>query len=71
MKGNRFLQYPERTPMANLQLGIEEKQELLGIFDPAARLARIADVLDVEIEKLDLDRNIRPVGRCPHRMPRC
>jgi len=44
---------------ANLQLGIEEKQELLGIFDPAARLARIADVLDVEIEKLDLDRNIQ------------
>ncbi len=44
---------------ANLQLGIEEKQELLSIFDPAARLARIADVLDVEIEKLDLDRNIQ------------
>jgi len=44
---------------ANLQLGIEEKQELLGIFDPAARLARIADVLDVEIEKLDMDRNIQ------------
>src|SRR3954469_16777872 len=44
---------------ANLQLGIEEKQELLAIFDPAARLSRIADVLDVEIEKLDLDRNIQ------------
>src|ERR1700743_1640337 len=44
---------------ANLQLGVEEKQELLSIFDPAARLARIADVLDVEIEKLDLDRNIQ------------
>ena len=41
------------------RLGIEEKQELLGIFDPAARLARIADVLDIEIEKLDLDRNIQ------------
>jgi ATP-dependent Lon protease len=44
---------------ANLQVGIEEKQELLAIFDPAARLARVADVLDVEIEKLDLDRNIQ------------
>jgi ATP-dependent Lon protease len=44
---------------ANLQIGIEEKQELLGIFDPAARLTRIADVLDVEIEKLDLDRNVQ------------
>ncbi len=47
------------TIAANLQVGIEEKQELLAIFDPAARLARIADVLDVEIEKLDLDRNIQ------------
>jgi ATP-dependent Lon protease len=47
------------TIAANLQLGIEEKQELLDIFDPAARLARIADVLDIEIEKLDLDRNIQ------------
>ena len=47
------------TIAANLQIGIEEKQELLAIFDPAARLARIADVLDVEIEKLDLDRNIQ------------
>jgi len=44
---------------SNLQLGIEEKQELLGLFDPAVRLARIADVLDVEIEKLDLDQNIQ------------
>src|SRR6201995_1095268 len=47
------------TIAANLQIGIEEKQELLGIFGPAARLARIADVLDIEIEKLDLDRNIQ------------
>jgi ATP-dependent Lon protease len=47
------------TIAANLQLGIEEKQELLAIFDPATRLSRIADVLDVEIEKLDLDRNIQ------------
>jgi ATP-dependent Lon protease len=47
------------TIAANLQVGIEEKQELLAIFDPAARLARLADVLDVEIEKLDLDRNIQ------------
>ena len=47
------------TIAANLQVGIEEKQELLAIFDPAARLARLADVLDVEIEKLDIDRNIQ------------
>jgi ATP-dependent Lon protease len=47
------------TIAANLQLGIEEKQDLLALFDPAVRLARIADVLDIEIEKLDLDRNIQ------------
>ena len=56
------------TIAANLQIGIEEKQELLGIFDPAARLARLADVLDIEIEKLDLDRNIQ--GRVKRQMER-
>ncbi|MBZ5520856.1 MAG: endopeptidase La [Acidobacteriia bacterium] len=43
----------------NLQLSIEEKQELLEIFDPAERLNRIADVLDIEIEKLNMDRTIQ------------
>ena len=40
------------TIAANLQLSIEEKQGLLEIFDPAERLSRIGDVLDIEIEKL-------------------
>ncbi len=43
----------------NLQLSIEEKQELLDIFDPIERLSRIADVLDIEIEKLNMDRTIQ------------
>ena len=43
----------------NLQLSIEEKQELLEIFDPLDRLNRIADVLDIEIEKLNMDRTIQ------------
>ncbi len=47
------------TIAANLQLEIAEKQELLDIFDPADRLARVADVLDVEIEKLNMDRTIQ------------
>ncbi|HZR32208.1 MAG TPA: endopeptidase La [Terriglobales bacterium] len=47
------------TIAANLQLSIEEKQELLEIFDPAERLNRIADVLDIEIEKLNMDRTIQ------------
>jgi len=47
------------TIAANLQLSIEEKQELLEIFDPAERLNRVADVLEVEIEKLNMDRTIQ------------
>jgi len=47
------------TIAANLQLSIEEKQELLEIFDPIERLTRIADVLDIEIEKLNMDRTIQ------------
>ena len=44
---------------ANLQLSIDEKQELLDIFDPAQRLAKIADVLDIAIEKLNMDRTVQ------------
>ncbi len=47
------------TIAANLQLTIEEKQELLEIFDPADRLNRVLDVLDIEIEKLNMDRTIQ------------
>jgi ATP-dependent Lon protease len=47
------------TIAANLQLSIEEKQELLDIFDPAERLSRVADVLDIEIEKLNMDRSVQ------------
>jgi len=47
------------TIAANLQLSIEEKQELLEIFDPGERLSRIGDVLDIEIEKLNMDRTIQ------------
>jgi ATP-dependent Lon protease len=47
------------TIAANLQLSIEEKQELLDVFDPEIRLSRIADVLDVAIEKLNIDRTVQ------------
>ena len=47
------------TIAANLQLSIEEKQELLEVFDPETRLSRVADVLDVAIEKLNMDRTIQ------------
>jgi ATP-dependent Lon protease len=53
---------------ANLQLAIEEKQELLEIFDPLERLQRLAEVLDIEIEKMNVDRNIQ--GRVKRQMER-
>src|SRR6204780_1603016 len=43
---------------ANLQIPVEEKQELLELFDPLERLNRIAAILEVEIEKLNVDRTI-------------
>jgi len=51
---------------ANLQLNIEEKQELLEIFDPIDRLTRVAEMLDIEIEKLNVDRTIQ--GRVTRQM---
>jgi len=43
----------------NLQLSIDDKQQLLDLFDPEVRLERVADVLDIEIEKLNMDRTIQ------------
>jgi len=54
------------TVGANLQLAIEEKQELLEIFDPIDRLTRVAEMLDIEIEKLNVDRTIQ--GRVKRQM---
>ncbi len=56
------------TVAANLNVSIEEKQELLQIFDPVDRLTRLADILDVEIEKLNVDRTIQ--GRVKRQMER-
>ncbi len=47
------------TIAANLQLPIEDKQNLLDIFDPVERLNLIVGVLEVEIEKLTMDRSIQ------------
>jgi ATP-dependent Lon protease len=56
------------TVGANLQLTLEEKQELLEIFDPIDRLTRVAEMLDIEIEKLSVDRTIQ--GRVKRQMER-
>ena len=54
------------TISANLQITVPEKQDLLEIFDPVARLTRIAELLDIEIEKLAVDRKIQ--GRVKKQM---
>jgi ATP-dependent Lon protease len=54
------------TVGANMQLDIEEKQELIEIFDPIDRLTRVAEMLDIEIEKLNVDRTIQ--GRVKRQM---
>ncbi len=54
------------TVAANLQLDLGEKQEILEIFDPVDRLTRIGDLLDIEIEKLNVDRQIQ--GRVKRQM---
>ena len=54
------------TVGANLQLTIEEKQDLLEVFDPIERLTRVAEMLDIEIEKLNVDRTIQ--GRVKRQM---
>jgi len=46
------------TIASNLQIPVEEKQELLENFDPLDRLTRVGEILESEIEKLNVDRNI-------------
>ena len=56
------------TVAANLNISLEEKQELIEIFEPVDRLTRLADILDIEIEKLNVDRTIQ--GRVKRQMER-
>jgi ATP-dependent Lon protease len=37
---------------------LDEKQDLLETTDPLERLTRICDILEIELEKLNVDRNI-------------
>ncbi len=47
------------TIAAHLQVGVEEKQNLLEIVAPVERLARIVAVLEAEVDKLQVDRRIQ------------
>ena len=46
------------TIAAHLVVGVEEKQNLLEIISPLERLARIASILEIEVDKLQVDRRI-------------
>src|SRR5579862_2845766 len=46
------------TIAANLQIPVEDKQELLENFDVLDRLNRVAQILEGEIEKLNVDRSV-------------
>jgi len=53
---------------ANLPISIEEKQQLLEMVDLAERIEKINEVIEIEIEKIKVDRNIQ--GRVKRQMER-
>jgi ATP-dependent Lon protease len=53
---------------ANLPISIEEKQQLLEMVDLAERIERINEIIEVEMEKIKVDRNIQ--GRVKRQMER-
>ena len=44
--------------MSSRAKALDEKQDLLETTDPLERLTRICDILEIELEKLNVDRNI-------------
>ena len=47
------------TVCSHLTLSVEEKQELIEMFNPVERCKRLADLLGIEIDKLQVDRSIQ------------
>src|ERR1700688_1232563 len=47
------------TIAAHLVVGVDEKQNLLEIISPLERLNRIAGILEIEVDKLQVDRRIQ------------
>jgi ATP-dependent Lon protease len=47
------------TIAAHLVVGVDEKQNLLEIISPIERLNRIAGILEIEVDKLQVDRRIQ------------
>lgn len=60
---------PERladTVAANLPIVVEDKQVLLEIVDPAERMTKICESIEIEIEKIKMDRSVQ--GRVRRQM---
>jgi ATP-dependent Lon protease len=53
---------------ANLPVSVEEKQQLLEMADLAERIEKINEIIEVEMEKIKVDRNIQ--GRVKRQMER-
>jgi len=54
------------TIATNLTIGVDEKQLLLETFDPAKRMERICEFIELEIEKIKMDKSIQ--GRVRQKM---
>ncbi len=44
---------------SNLSIPVEEKQDLLETFDPAERMEKICEFMEVEIEKIKMDKSVQ------------
>jgi ATP-dependent Lon protease len=53
---------------ANLPISVEEKQQLLEMADLAERVEKVNEIIEVEMEKIKVDRNIQ--GRVKRQMER-
>jgi len=63
------MEEPERiadTVASNLKISVEEKQALLEVFPIRDRLIKLVDLVEVELDKLQLDRSIQ--GRVKRQM---
>ncbi len=47
------------TIAANLPIAVEDKQALLEISDPVARMEKICELIEIEIEKIKMDKSIQ------------
>lgn len=47
------------TIAANLPISVEDKQSLLEVFDPAERMEKICELIEIEIEKIKMDKSVQ------------